>query len=45
MSEGTTSEWCYKQRDKALEEKRYDDAEHYLNLAILWKEREIKTND
>lgn len=44
MNEGTTSEWCYIQRDKALAENRQEDAEHYLNLAILWKEREMKAN-
>lgn len=44
MSEGTTSEWCYNQRDKALQENRQEDAEHYLNLAVLWKEREMKSN-
>lgn len=42
MNEGSTYEWCYAQRDKALSEQRWTDAEHYLNLAVLWKERENK---
>lgn len=37
-----TSEWCYAQRDKALAEERWKDADVYLNLALLWKDRENK---
>lgn len=40
--EKPASEWCYEQRDKCLEEGKYKEAEHYLNLAVLWKERELK---
>lgn len=34
------SEWCYEQRDICLKEGKQKEAEHYLNLAVLWKERE-----
>ena len=40
--EQTTSQWCYAQRDKCLAEGKFKDADTYLNLAVLWKEREIK---
>lgn len=40
--EQTNSQWCYDQRDKSLAEGRFKDADVYLNLAVLWKERELK---
>lgn len=40
--EQKTSQWCYDQRDKCLAEGKFKDADNYLNLAVLWREREDK---
>lgn len=36
------SDWCYRQSAICNEQERPDEAEFYLELAELWKEREEK---
>lgn len=40
--EQSLAQWCYEQRDKCLAEGNFKDADNYLNLAVLWREREDK---
>lgn len=40
--ENNMSQWCFEQRDICLSEGRNEDADNYLKLAHLWKEREAK---
>ena len=44
MEETKTSEWCYQQRDKNLAEGNFKAADDYLKLAVLWRERENKSD-
>ncbi|WPK41809.1 hypothetical protein [Escherichia phage vB-EcoP-XT32] len=38
------SDWCYRQSAICNEQGRPDEAEFYLELAELWKEREEKND-